>query len=99
METIHFPTTPDKFIAHQEKLIGRTLSEGEKEATAEWVKAFNRSYRDGLNQDRDALDEDLARVNEFIARHGDNLGIHKFMEACRAWISEAWNQGAESDGQ
>lgn len=47
METIHtgaaaitFPTTPEAFIAYQEQLAGRKLTEHEREVTAAWVEVL-----------------------------------------------------------
>ena len=55
METIHtgaaaitFPTTPEAFIAYQEQLAGRKLTEHEREVTAAWVEVFNLSYEGRL---------------------------------------------------
>lgn len=102
METIHtgaaaitFPTTPEAFIAYQEQLIGRRLKENEWEVTAAWVEVFNLSYEDGLNQDCDILVKVLDKLDELMARHEYHEGVHKFAEACRAWMIEAWKQGAE----
>ncbi len=68
METIHtgaaaitFPTTPEAFIAYQEQLAGRKLTEHEREVTAAWVEVFNLSYEGGLEQDRAALEDSLAK--------------------------------------
>ena len=43
---IVFPVTPEAFIAYQEQLVGRELSEKEHGFTAAWVYAFNFSYED-----------------------------------------------------
>ena len=47
METIHtgaaaitFPTTPEAFIAYQEQLAGRKLTEHEREVTAAWAVSY-----------------------------------------------------------
>lgn len=92
---ITFPTTPEAFIADQERLVGRALSEKEKGVTVAWMEVFNLFYEDGLNQDRDILVEGLDKLGELMARYGDHAGVNKFAEACRAWIVEAWKQGAE----
>lgn len=92
---IRFPTTPELFIADQERLMSRKLAEHEREATAAWVKVFNLVYEDGLKQDHDTLMKDLDKLDELMARHKDRARVHKFAEDCRAWIVEAWKQGAE----
>ena len=94
---IRFPTTPEAFIADQERLVGRALSEKEKGVTVAWVEAFNFSYEDGLKQDRAILEIDLDKLDELMARHEDNAGGHKFAEGFRAWMIEAWKQGAEKE--
>ena len=91
---ITFPTTPEAFIAHQENGVGRNLSEGEKKLTAAWVEVFNLIYEDGLKQDHDTLDMDLSKLDELMSRHKDSAKAHKFYAACKAWIIEAWRQGA-----
>ena len=93
---ITFPTTPEAFNAYQEQLIGRKLSDQERKLDATWVEVFNLSYVDGLRQDRNPLAKDLDKLEELMARHKDNAGVHKFAEACRAWIMEAWRQGKEA---
>ena len=93
---ITFPTTPEAFNAYQEQLRGRKQSEKEKEVAAAWVEVFNLSYEDGLTQDRDTLEKDLDNLEELMARHKDNAGVHKFAEACRFWMIEAWRQGKEA---
>lgn len=93
---IRFPTTPEAFNDYQEQLIGRKLSDQERKLDAIWVDAFNLSYEDGLNQDRTSLDNDLSKLDELMARHKDHAGVHKFAEACRAWMIEAWRQGKEA---
>ena len=93
---ITFPTAPEVFNAYQEQLIGRKQSEKEKGVVAAWVEVFNLTYEDGLTQDRDTLEKDLDKLAELMARHKDNAGVHKFAEACRAWIIEAWRQGKEA---
>ena len=93
---ITVPATPEAFNAYQEQLIGRKLSDQERKLDATWVDVFNLSYEDGLRQDRDTLEKDLDELEELMARHKDHAGVHKFAEACRAWIMEAWRQGKEA---
>ena len=92
---ITFPTIPEAFIAYQEQLVGRPLSMKEKELAVAWLECFNLSYEDGLERDRSALEESIALLDELMKRHEDLPNVHRFAEACRAWIAEAWRQGAE----
>lgn len=93
---ISFPVATENFIADQERIMSRKLSEAEKELCTVCADVFNLNYREGLNRDRAALDKDLALLDKLIAT-GDPDTI-KFNEACRFWMIEAWKQGAE-DGK
>ena len=93
---ITFPTDVSTFVAYQEQLVGRALSEKEKGLTAAWVEIFNLFYEDGLNQDCDTLYKDLRKFDEFMGRHENDKFVHKFAKICRAWIIEAWKQGKEA---
>ena len=79
---ITFPVTPEAFISYQEQLLGRKMTEKMREATAAWVEGFNLSYKDGLEQDRAALEDSLAKMDELTA-----------LRVCRRWIITAWKQG------
>ena len=92
---IAFPISPKEFIRYQEQLVGRALSEKEKEITADWAEIFNLVYEDGLSQDHTTLYEDLSLLDKIAACFRDEPGIEKFSKACRTWIIEAWKQGAE----
>ena len=100
METIHteaatpsFPVSPEEFIAYQEQLAGRELTEHEREATAAWVEGFNLSYKDGLKQDRAALEDSLAKMDELTARRDNSPVVRDILQVCRRWIITAWKQG------
>ena len=100
METIHtgaaaitFPTTPEAFIAYQEQLAGRKLTEHEREVTAAWVEVFNLSYEGGLEQDRAALEDSLVKMDELITRRDDSPAVQDILQVCRRWIITAWKQG------
>lgn len=92
---IVFPVTPEAFIAYQERLADRKLAEHEREVIAALVKVFNLFYEGGLKQDHAVLNRCLDKPDELMARHKDRAGVHKFAEACRIWMMEAWRQGAE----
>ena len=100
METIHtgaaaitFPTTPEAFIAYQEQLAGRKLTEHEREVTAAWVEVFNLSYEGGLEQDRAALEDSLAKMDEPDTKRDNGPVVRNFLRKCRLWIAIAWKQG------
>ena len=93
MKIITFPTTPEAFIAYQEQLAGRELTEHEREAMAAWVEGFNLSYKDGLEQDRAALEDSLAKMDELTARRDNSPAVRDILQVCRRWIITAWKQG------
>ena len=93
MKIITFPTTPEAFISYQEQLAGRELTEHEREATAAWVEGFNLSYEDGLEQDTDALEDSLAKMDELITRRDNSPAVRDILQVCRRWIITAWKQG------
>lgn len=90
---ITFPTTPEAFIAHQEQLAGRELTGKRRELVAAWAKVFNLSYKDGLKQDRDALEDSLAKMDELMARRDESPEGREFLMKCSMWIVVAWKQG------
>lgn len=69
-----FPATLEAFIAYQEQLINRPLTETEREVTAEWLEIINQ-----------AGPEDIQAVDELIAQHPDH---HRFLTAVKAWMKE-----------
>ena len=90
---ITFPVTPEAFTAYQEQLAGRKLTGQEREATAAWVEGFNLSYEDGLEQDTDALEDSLAKMDELITRRDNSPAVRDILQVCRRWIITAWKQG------
>lgn len=92
---ITFPTTPEAFISNQERLIGRKLSENEREAVTAWTEVFNHSYKAGTTRDRAALDKSLTKLVELARQQEADSAVHMFLDASRLWIIAAWEQGAE----
>lgn len=90
---ITFPFTPEAFISYQEQLLGRKMTEKMREATAAWVEGFNLSYKDGLEQDRAALEDSLAKMDELTARRDNSPVVRDILRVCRRWIITAWKQG------
>ena len=88
-----FPVTPEAFISYQEQLLGRKMTEKMREATAAWVEGFNLSYKDGLEQDRAALEDSLAKMDELTARRDNSPVVRDILRVCRRWIITAWKQG------
>lgn len=92
-ERIQFPITVDDFTAYHEKLRGEPLSNRMREALAAWVPVFNDSYRDGLENDLEALEQGVDRMNYIIEQRSTSPVMVKFLETVKIWIVYAWNQG------
>jgi LmbE family N-acetylglucosaminyl deacetylase len=75
MRPLTFPTTLEAFIAYQERLISRPLTEDEREVTAVWLEIINQ-----------AEPESVQAADELIAQHPDH---HRFLTAARAWMEAA----------
>lgn len=70
-----FPATLETFIAYQEQLINRPLTETEREVTAAWLPIINEA---GL--------EDIQAVDELIAQHSGDERITRFFTAVKKWM-------------
>lgn len=70
-----FPTTLKTFIAYQEQLINRPLTETEREVTAAWLEIINQ-----------AEPESVQAVDELIAQHSSDEWITRFLTAVKAWM-------------
>lgn len=77
---IPLPASLEAFVAYQEQLIHRSLSEGEKEATAAWVEVINETVTGEL--DRVTV---LDRLDQLIAQSEDGP-VLKFLEGVRHWL-------------
>lgn len=75
MIALTFPSTLETFIAYQEQLINRPLTETEREVTAAWLPSIN-----------EATPEDIQAVDELIAQHPDH---HRFLTAISVWMEVA----------
>lgn len=78
-----FPVSATDFIADQERRCGRTLTDGEREVTAEWVELVNRAYLDGLEAG------DLAFMDKLIDSHSGSAPVVKFLTAAKLWMVRA----------
>lgn len=79
-EPFTFPATPEAFIAFQEQLINRPLTENEKEVTAVWLEIINGTVTGEL--DRGTVLEDL---DQLIDQSEDGQ-IRRFLEGVRHWL-------------
>lgn len=95
---ITFPTTPEAFIAYQEQLTGRELTERDRELLSAWAEAFNLSYEDGLEKDYAALGEDLSKLDELLKKQEGRPAVHRCLQGAREWIVYAFQQGEQRSG-
>lgn len=92
-ERILFPITVDDFTAYQEMLRGEPIPRRMREALAAWAPVFNDSYRDGLENDREALEQGVDRMNYIIEQRSISPVMVKFLETVKIWIVYAWVRG------
>lgn len=78
---IPLPASLEAFIAYQERLINRPLSEGEREATAAWLKVLNETVTGEL--DRVTV---LERLDQLIEQ-SDSGTVLRFLEGVRRWLT------------
>lgn len=90
---IHFPIQAAEFLAEQSRLAGRELSAAEAEIAVMWVTPINYAYEEGLANDRDALDEDLAFIDSLRSR-SSNVTVSRFRDAIRNWLVRSFSEGA-----
>lgn len=93
-----FPVSNDDFAAYQEKLMGGPLGDNMREVLDAWVPAFNNSFREGLENDLEALEQGLSCMDQLIEKHSDNPTLTQCLEASRCWIIYAWKQGNTQRG-
>lgn len=74
------PASLKKFIAYQEQLIGRSLTNQETEVTAAWLDLFN-----DVSTGRMDLGTALSQVDGFIRSTQDPALLH-FLRSSRCWL-------------
>lgn len=74
-----FPAPLDAFIACQEQLINRPLTENEREVTAVWLEIIN-----------ETTPGTIQTMDELIAQHPDDTWITRFLTAAKEWMEVAW---------
>lgn len=90
---LQFPIAPDDFVAYQEALIGRQLSENERVATSVWVPLFNDAYDAGLKMDDEVLKGFLKKLDQLLEKCENNSTLTRVLTACRGFTVHAFNQG------
>lgn len=76
MMPLTFPSTLETFIAYQEQLINRPLTETEREVTVAWLEIINQ-----------AEPESVQAVDELIAQHSSDEWITRFLTEVKAWMA------------
>ena len=78
-----FPVSAGDFLAYQEELAGRKLTDGVRETIAAWVPIINDAYTNGLSADT------LSEMDSFIARHPAGSPVALFLEKAKLWMQRA----------
>ena len=86
-----FPVSVEDFLAHQEALIHRELSQMQQKAIAYWVPIINNVYLNGLEP------EDITLMDGFIADAGERKALRNFLEAAKLWmiLADKQRQGVQ----
>ena len=88
---ITFPVRLDAFIAHQEKLIGKSLPDSLREVISEWLPWINDAYEKGIYEE--GIQEDIELMDRFIAQAQNNPVAARFLKAAKCWMAKAWEVG------
>ena len=78
-----FPVSAGDFLAYQEELAGRELTDGVRETIAAWVPIINDAYTNGLSADT------LSELDSFIMRHPADSPVARFLEKAKLWMEYA----------
>lgn len=89
-----FPVSTDDFAVYQEQLMGRSMSDQERDTLNVWVPIINDSFRDGQLRDQDTLTESQVYLSQLEMKHKENKTLVRFLQSVQHWILYAWNQGA-----
>lgn len=90
---MHFPIKIEEFIAVQEAVIGRSLENVEREATAAFIPVINTAYEDGQKTDLAVLGETLDKLDHFLFESEGVPALVQFIKATRHWVAYAYDQG------
>lgn len=91
-----FPVSTDDFAAYQEQLMGRSMTNLERDALNVWVPIINDSFHDGQVGDHDTLTESQVYLSRLEMKHKENQTLVRFLQSAQLWILYAWKQGAAS---
>lgn len=95
---IAFPVTPEAFISHQERAIGRKLDKWETKFSVELTQLANLAFDKGQNG-RELLNIFDAAEETFVSRGlSDNLklpSVQDILKKMDAWIRIAYQAGKE----
>ena len=93
---ITFPTTPEAFIAYQEKEIKRKLDDRERQFAAVVVELANISYQEGVAGQENTCTMDWVQC--FYTKHGKNSDDNRIRmwESVCWWCDKAYHAGKET---
>lgn len=93
---ITFPTTPEAFIAYQERGINRKLDDYEQKLSGAVVDLANISYQEGADGEENSIT--IETIKEFFRQKDKGLD-DKFLRIWKGicwWCDEAYRQGKEA---
>ena len=93
---ITFPTTPEAFVAYQEKGINRKSDDFELKLADAVVDLTNISYQEGVDGKENSITIEM--VKEFLRLLGkeDNKKFLHIWESICWWCDRAYRQGKEA---
>ena len=93
---ITLPTTPEAFIAYQEKEIKRKLDDRERQFAAVVVELANISYQEGVAGQENTCTMDWVQC--FYTKHGKNPDDNRIRmwESVCWWCDKAYHAGKET---
>lgn len=93
MITIAFPTITDAFCDVQAQLMGEPIHPSLQEAIGAWVPVFNACFQDGLKDDTETHEGDLARMDALLDTIEDAPTLTQFLTSARVWMDYAFQRG------
>ena len=93
---ITFPTTPEAFVAYQEKGINRTLDDFEQKLSCAVVDLANISYQEGLDGEENSITIETGKESLRLRGKEDNKKFLHIWESICWWCDRAYMAGKEA---
>lgn len=93
---ITFPTTPEAFVAYQEKGINRKLDDFEQKLSCAVVDLANISYQEGLDGEENSITIETGKESLRLRGKEDNKKFLHIWESICWWCDRAYMAGKEA---